>query len=198
MTGYRWWVTAAIAGAFLWTGCGSDNAAQTGTPVGDGPSVEETEEDGLIVARFALDDDDRPDVIKYFEEYPDPDDEEVVLRRLRKKEVDVNSDGVIDIVRNYNAEGTPTDEELDVNLDGIRDARHVYDHGNLVRKDLFGADGKAVTEWRFYEDGTILRVEKDLNGDGKVDYWEFYEQGTIDRVGRDIDGDEAADQWTRR
>ncbi|MGM0555049.1 MAG: hypothetical protein ACQEVA_01600 [Myxococcota bacterium] len=183
------------------TGCKSDDAAQkdqrrTGSI--NGPNYTTSEEDGFIVERYTLDDDDEPDVIKYFETYPDPDDKDVTRRRLRRKKIDVNSDGQIDIVREYDKEGTPKKEEVDVNLDGVYDARNFFDNGELVRKELLGDDGETIVETRYYSDGTIMRVEKDRNTDGKVDYWEYYEQGTLDRIGRDLNGDGSADKWTRR
>ena len=183
-------------------GCGSDEAAKNkadeGLGAAAGPGFTTTQEDGLIVERYTLDDDDKPDVVKYFEEYPDPEDESVIKRRLRKKEVDVNSDGTIDIVRMYNKAGTPTQEKIDVDLDGNADAVNYFDNGDLVKKEVLSKDGSDVVETRFYTDGKILRVERDLNEDDKVDYWEYYEQGSLDRIGRDIDADGRADSWTRR
>lgn len=183
-------------------GCGSDEAAKNkgddGLAEATGPRFTTTQEDGLIVERYTLDDDDKPDVVKYFEEYPDPDDESVTKRRLRKKEVDVNSDGTIDIVRLYNKAGTPIKEKIDVDLDGNADTVNYFDNGELVKKEVLSKDASEVVETRFYTQGTIIRVEKDLNNDDKVDYWEYYEQGSLDRIGRDIDADGRADSWTRR
>lgn len=182
-------------------GCGSDEAAKKGRADGLenlGPRLTTTEEDGLIVERYTLDDDDKPDVVKYFEEYPDPEDESVIKRRLRKKEVDVNSDGKIDIVRLYNKNGTLLKEHLDVDLDGHADTVSYFDNSELAKKELLSEDASEVVETRYYSDGKLLRVEKDLNKDEKVDYWEFYEEGTLDRIGRDIDADGRADSWTRR
>lgn len=192
----------AVAALFVAAGCKSDDGATkksdgaTGTI--DGPNKTTTEEDGFIVERFTLDDDEDPDVIKYFEEYPDPDNEGVMRRRLRKKEIDVNSDGKIDVVREYDKEGDPRSERVDVDLDGIYDNRNYFDNGELVRKELLSDDGTTVVETRYYSEGTITRVERDRNADGSVDYWEYYEQGTLDRIGRDVNGDGSADKWTRR
>jgi hypothetical protein len=192
----------AASAVLLTIGCASDEAAKNKNDDGlqsfGGPSVSTTEEDGLIVERFTLDDDDKPDVIKYFEEYADPDDKSITKRRLRKKEVDVNSDGKIDIIRNYDKLGTLTAEKLDVDLDGTPDTLSYFDNGDLVKKESLSRDGSEVVETRFYSSGKIIRVEKDLNKDKKIDYWEYYEEGTLDRVGRDIDADGRADSWTRR
>lgn len=182
-------------------GCGSDEAVKKGRADGLenlGPTFTTTEEDGLIVERYTLDKDDKPDVVKYFEEYPDPEDKSIIKRRLRKKEVDVNSDGKIDIVRLYNKSGTPIKEHLDVDLDGNADTVSYFDNGELVKKEILSEDASEVVETRFYTESKITRVEKDLNKDEKVDYWEFYEEGSLDRIGRDIDADGRADSWTRR
>ncbi|QDG54325.1 hypothetical protein FIV42_27335 [Persicimonas caeni] len=182
-------------------GCSSDEAAKKGRDDGLqnlGPSLTTSKEDGLIVERYTLDEDDKPDVVKYFEEYPDPDDKSITKRRLRKKEVDVNSDGKIDIVRLYNKNGTPLKERLDVDLDGKADTVSYFGNGELVKKEVLSEDASEVVETRYYADGKIIRVEKDLNQDSKVDYWEFYEEGSLDRIGRDIDADGRADSWTRR
>jgi antitoxin component YwqK of YwqJK toxin-antitoxin module len=183
-------------------GCASDEGGEKKDDDGlgsfNGPSVTTSEEDGLIIERFTLDDDDKHDVVKYFEEYADPDDESITKRRLRKKEVDVNSDGKIDIVRHYDKLGTLTKEQLDVDLDGNADAISYFDNGELAKKESLSKDASEIVETRFYTDGSIIRVEKDLNNDDKIDYWEYYEEGTLDRIGRDIDADGRADSWTRR
>ncbi len=195
-------VVLLVVAVTLGAGCGSDQAAKKGKAASlknfEGPSITTSKEDGLIVEKYTLDDDDKPDVIKYFEEYPDPDDKSVTKRRLRKKEVDVNSDGTIDIVRLYNKQGTPTKEKLDVDLDGKFDTINYYDNGDLVKKEHLSDDASRVVETKYYSDGKIVRVEKDTNNDNKPDYWEFYEQGTLDRIGRDLNADGKADTWTRR
>ncbi|MFW5967269.1 MAG: hypothetical protein ACOCV2_07110 [Persicimonas sp.] len=158
------------------------------------------EEDGYLVKRYALDSDDKEtlQLTKYFEEYKDPDDESVTKRRLRKKEVDLNSDGTVNLVRKYDKDGNIRTDRLDENLDGTFDLVKHYDDGELARKEVLGEDGEEVVEVRYYSDDTITRVEKDRDQDGEVDYWEYYERGRLDRIGRDQDGDGSADNWTRR
>jgi antitoxin component YwqK of YwqJK toxin-antitoxin module len=202
MTRFITFVFLAASATALAIGCASDESGETKDDSGlgsfNGPKSTTSEEDGLIVERFTLDDDDKYDVVKYFEEYPDPEDDSITKRRLRKKEVDVNSDGNIDIVRHYDKLGTLTKEHLDVDLDGNTDTLSYFDNGDLAKKEHLAQDGKKVTETRFYSDGTIIRIEKDRNDDQKIDYWEFYEEGTLDRIGRDMNADGRADSWTRR
>ena len=157
-----------------------------------------SKEGEFIVERYSLDGNKEPDLIKYFEEYPDPENPKLTLRRLRKKEVDVDANGTIDIVRLYDKDGVPTKEKMDRNLSGQIDTISYFDHGHLVRKEALNEDGTRVVETRYYTDGVIERIERDNSGDGKVDYWEYYEVGTLDRVGTDIHADGRADSWTRR
>ncbi len=195
-----WAALVCLTGLTL--GCGSDESAKKDQANSlenfEGPSLTTTEEDGLIVERYTLDDDDKFDVVKYFEEYPDPDDESITKRRIRKKEVDVNSDGTFNIVRLYDKKGTPTKEKIDADLDGTFDSISYYDNGEMVKKERLTDDGSQVFETRHYSGGNILRVERDRNNDERIDYWEFYEEGVLDRIGRDIDGDGRADTWTHR
>lgn len=154
--------------------------------------------DGNIVRKFDIDGDKKPDVTKTFKETPDPDDPSIMQQRLLKKEVDVNSDGNINMRRIYNEAGELMLEEVDSDLDGTMDVINHIDNGNLVRKDILDPATGIVLASRYYHDGTIQRVEKDTDSDEKIDYWEFYEQGVLDRIGRDLNADGRADTWQRR
>lgn len=156
------------------------------------------DEDGNLVRQFDIDGDDQPDVTKTFKETPDPEDPSVTKSALIKKEVDVNSDGKVNMRRTYNELGALMLEEVDTDLDGRMDVVNHIDNGNLVRKDLLDAASGTILASRFYFEGSIQRVEQDTNNDDKVDYWEFYEQGVLDRIGRDLNGDGRADTWQRR
>lgn len=162
-----------------------------------GPTFER-DEDGNLVRKFDIDGDSKPDVTKTFKEFPSADDPSVTESRMIKKEVDVNSDGNINMRRLYNEVGDLMREEVDTDLDGRIDVINHIDNGNLVRKDLLDPETGEVVVSRFYFDGNIQRVEQDTNDDTKVDYWEFYEQGVLDRIGRDLNGDGRADTWQRR
>lgn len=191
-------VVAALAGG---TGCASNAKSDV-----DGqdaidlnrPGVTTSSEDGMIVKRYDLDGNETPDVVKHFEEYQDPENDGVTLRRLRKKEVDVNGDGEIDIIKEYDKKGVPLKEKLDMDLNGTFDVVSHFTAGKLVRKELFGEKGKKVHTTRTYADGKLKQVKKDTDGDGSIDYWEFYEQGVLQRIGRDVDGDEKPDKWVNR
>ena len=113
-----------------------------------------------------------------------------------RKEVDVNFDGKIDLVRMFDENGELITERLDTDFDGRVDVVNVFESGNLARKE-YDTNFDSVTDlWRYFEGGVIARKEADLDHNGQVDYWEYYEKGQIDRVGVDLDGDGSVDQWT--
>ena len=47
------------------------------------------------------------------------------------------------------------------------------------------AEPLSIYQW----DGKLIRKERALNKDGRIDVWEYYESGRLVRVGRDKDGD---------
>jgi len=192
-------VLAAGLSLVSW-GCGGSEANDIDDDpnLGVGKATMMTRDDeGNLVSRADANQDGESDVWKYFNEAPDPNDPAVTLTRLVRKEVDVNFDGKVDMIRNYNELGELTTEKIDVDLDGSFDYVNQLDNGKLVRREVLGVDGKTVAS-RYYADGEILRVEKDRDGDSNIDYWEFYEQGILDRIGQDLNGDGRADTWQTR
>lgn len=192
-----WTITVCLVVGSLAVGCGNKKNRQGDDLEIGGPKFSRDEE-GNIVREFDIDGDDKPDVTKVFAEYPDPEDPSLTRQRLLRKEVDVNSDGKINMRRIYNEEGQLMLEEADTDLDGKMDVVRHIDSGQLIRKDLLDPESGVVLASRYYRDGELDRVEKDTDRDDKIDYWEFYEQGVLDRIGRDLNGDGRADTWQRR
>lgn len=118
-------------------------------------------------------------------------DVSVVIR----KEVDVNFDGRIDLIRTFNEKGELVSERLDHDFDGRIDVVNYFENGVIVRKEYDTNFDSIVDVWRHFDKGVISRKEADLNHDGKVDYWEYYEEGKLDRIGIDRDGDGEVDEW---
>jgi hypothetical protein len=118
------------------------------------------------------------------------------------RETDLNSDGVKDVVRHYTDEGRPLREDSDTDFDGTMDSVTVYQDGSVIRQEIDSThDGKVDTKI-FFENGKPLRAERDLNGrstDAKwqPDRWEYYEEGHMVRMGTDLDGDGKVDRWDR-
>jgi hypothetical protein len=117
--------------------------------------------------------------------------------RVVRKEIDVNFDGRIDLVRNLNKKGDLVEERLDQDFDGKIDLVIFFEKGAIVRKEYDTNFDAKVDMWRFFEQGAITRKEADLNYDGKVDYWEYFEGGKLDRIGIDRDSDGNVDEWER-
>lgn len=152
--------------------------------------------DGLKVVRFDVNKDKRPDIWKYFREETNANGETVEF--IVRKELDLNSDGTVDVVRHYDATGTVTREELDLDFDKRFDAINYYTDGVLTRKEMdLNYDGKPDL-FKYYKKGKLVRLESDKDYNGNIDYWEYYEDDKLDRIGFDIDGDGKVDRMERR
>ncbi|MCX7808927.1 MAG: hypothetical protein N2515_09985, partial [Deltaproteobacteria bacterium] len=120
------------------------------------------------------------------------------------REVDLDGDGRKDMVRYYNDESRPLREEADRDFDGQIDALTFFQEGRIVRQEFdTNADGRIDTKLFFDDEGKPFRAERDLTGrstpsEWKPDRWEYYEQGHLVRIGIDIDGDGRVDRWERR
>ncbi len=158
----------------------------------------ERTEDGLIVRYYDDNNDGLAEITRYIEEVPDPDAPEDLIPVLKKMEIDLNSDGKINVTRHYGLTGKLERELVDKDLDGFPDAISYYDRGALAKKEILKPRTEEVEYIRYYAQNMLLRVEKDTTGDGKIDYWEYYEQGVLDRIGRDFNADGRADSWQRR
>lgn len=179
-------------------GCSSDDGAQIPDSVDRAQHrVTERTDDGLLAEKVDTTGDGNYDIIRYFEEYPDPRDEDRTRRRLRKMEVDVTGDDVINVRRYYDDHGNIEREENDQTLDGNVDAVLEFTGGQLSRKLVKNSDGD-VEETRIYYDDELVRVEQDTTGNGEVDRWEYYEDNTLMRIGFDTSGDGSADTWQMR
>ena len=70
----------------------------------------------------------------------------------------------------------------------------VYRGGVLVRKELSEGFDNRPTMFKYYDAaGNLLRLERDTDRDGVIDAWSYYEDGRIVRVGRDVNGDGTPD-----
>ena len=151
------------------------------------------------VSEYDTTGDDVPDVRKVFRRVGDP---PAVRLILVCREVDLNGDGIKDVVRYYDDEGSPLREEADRNFDGRMDLLVIFQDGMVVRKEL-DTNGDGIVDAKiFYEDGKPFRAERDSRGRSTAthwqpDTWEYYEKGRLVRVGVDLDGDGRVDRWDR-
>jgi hypothetical protein len=143
--------------------------------------------------------DDKPDVRKIFLRIGDGSLARLVLVC---RESDLNADGRKDVVRYYSEDGRPLREEADRNFDGKMDQLTVFQEGQILRQEFDSQnDGKIDTKI-YFDAGKPLRAERDLQARStaeswKPDRWEYYEEGRVVRMGTDVDGDGKVDRWDR-
>jgi hypothetical protein len=118
------------------------------------------------------------------------------------RESDVNGDGRKDVIRYYDDNGRSLREEQDRDFDGRMDLILVFQDGQPRVKEIDqNRDGKVDTKI-FLEKGQPERAERDLAGRStpdqwRPDRWEYYQEGRMVRMGTDLDGDSKVDRWDR-
>ncbi|MEY4510545.1 MAG: hypothetical protein RLZZ450_2667 [Pseudomonadota bacterium] len=118
------------------------------------------------------------------------------------RESDLNADGRKDVVRYYTDEGQALREEADRNFDGTMDEVTYFQEGQILRQEFdTQGDGKVDTKI-YFDSGKPLRAERDLKARSTAerwqpDRWEYYEDGRVVRMGTDVDGDGKVDRWDR-
>ncbi|MGE0790711.1 MAG: hypothetical protein AB7S26_33870 [Sandaracinaceae bacterium] len=159
----------------------------------------ETDRPDREVSEMDTSGDNYPDVRRVYRRVGTP---PLVRLILACREADLNGDGIKDVVRYYNDEGRPLREEADRNFDGTMDVITFYQDGHIIRVEQDNnADGRVDTKL-FYEEGAVVRTERDLAGRSTAtawhpDRWEYFEDGRMVRMGTDVDGDGAVDRWDR-
>jgi hypothetical protein len=137
-----------------------------------------------------LNQDEKADVRKI---YAKSGDTELIVCR----EADLNFDRKLDIFVYFDDDGRIKRDELDLDYDGVIDIISLYAEGRVVKQELDTNSNGVVDRVRFMENGVPARVEGDTDSNGQIDYWEYYEGGKLIRVGMDTDGDGRADTWNR-
>ncbi len=125
-----------------------------------------------------------------------------VRRILICREADIDHDMRKDVIRYYDDEGRAEQEEADRDFDGKIDSVTFFEDGAIAREEAdLNRDGW-VDIRTYYEDGHVIRTERDLarrsrGGKWKPDRWEYFEEGRLVRMGSDLDGDGKVDRWDR-
>jgi hypothetical protein len=141
--------------------------------------------DGLKVQDFDLNQDDKPDQWKLAN-----------AERVLRTERDFNFDGNPDIYLYLNSQGDVIEEEMDLDVDGVIDVVNYYRSGALHRKEMSADFTGHFTVIKFYDpNGKLSRVERDRDNNGRVDVWEYYQDDVRVRVGRDKNGDGTPDAF---
>ena len=118
------------------------------------------------------------------------------------RETDLNGDGVKDVIRYYDDEGRSLREDADRNFNGKMDLTVVYQEGQIVRKE-FDDNHDGITDLKvFFDKGKPIRAERDMAkrssaAQWRPDRWEYFEDGRMIRMGTDLDGDSRVDRWDR-
>ncbi len=85
---------------------------------------------------------------------------------LLRKELDINGDGRVDVIRFYDADERLVREAVDLDFDGSVDQLNHYHQELIVLKERdTDGDGQA-DEWRHFAQGKPIRRERDTDGDG--------------------------------
>ncbi len=155
---------------------------------------------GTEISEYDTSGDSTPDVRRVFRRVGDPPLTRLVLAC---RESDLNGDGTKDVVRYYNDEGRPLREEADRDFDGNLDTITIFQDGHIVRQELDeNGDGRVDSKVYYDDEGHPTRTERDLAGrstpsEWHPDRWEYYEDGRMVRMGTDLDGDGRVDRWDR-
>jgi hypothetical protein len=180
---------AGCAGNRAASGSGSDKAEEI---VG----IQSRQEGDLTVKMFDLFHTGRPDVWEYYKTVTDPATGRSRLRLVRK-EMDLNDDGKVDVTRYYDENEKVVKEELDLDFEGkVDEVIYFDDRGLPTKKEVLDANGRPNL-WKYYENGQMVRIERDTKGTGKVDTWEYWVDGKLDRIGVDTVGDGVVHRWER-
>lgn len=154
---------------------------------------------GLDHTEFDTNGDGTPDVVRVFRLVGEGSERR---RILICREVDLNADHRHDVVRTYSDEGRPLREQSDRNFDGIADAWDYFEDARVVRvEEDTDADGR-VDSKTYYVNGQASRVERDTlqrstPSEWRPNRWEYFEDGNVVRIGDDADGDGRVDHWDR-
>ena len=144
--------------------------------------------DGLVVQAIDINGDHKADVFNYMRERTD------ASPLMVRKETDLNWDGRIDVRAWYDDTGSLTREETDGDFDGRVDWVDHYQGGQRVMSEVDTDFDGTFDLFKYYEGTVLRRTERDTNHDGKVDLWEYFDdQGNVVKVGRDLDGDGVMD-----
>ena len=186
------------------TGCGmfqDSKKAQLANVEPDSPTTIDhnmdapPETQGMERIAFDLNRDSQPDIFKYYEGATKDANNIVSGGILRRKDIDLNADGSIDVIQLFADDEVLTQERQDLDFDGKVDAISFFNQGVILRKEIdLNYDG-LVDITRFYTNGKLELIESDRAGDGKVDTWEYYDNGQLDRIGIDRNGDGQVDEW---
>jgi hypothetical protein len=111
------------------------------------------------------------------------------------KTFDADGDGRPELIQVFEG-GREVCRAVDFNLDGIIDVFVYFDERGQERRRESGFSRDALpNEIAVFENGVLVRKERETNNDRKLDTWSYYENGQLVREERDSTGDGFVDQW---
>jgi len=166
---------------------------------GDDPLCN-ADEPGREFAEFDTSGDDVADVRKVFLHVGDVTSKRLVMIC---RQADVNHDRRKDVTRVYDVDGGRSLREFaDRNFDGKVDEITHFQNEDVVLRELDGDFDGRLDAKIYYTGGLPTRAERDLKGRSTEtqwhpDRWEYFENGKLVRMGTDFDGDMRVDHWDR-
>jgi antitoxin component YwqK of YwqJK toxin-antitoxin module len=117
-------------------------------------------------------------------------------RKPLRSRIDLDEDGKIDRWEYYDDKGGLLKVGFSRRQDGTVDAwAFSGPDGTVARVEISSTgDERKIDRREFYAGGSLIRVEEDSNGDGRVDKWETYENGALATASIDENGDGVADR----
>jgi hypothetical protein len=144
-----------------------------------------------------VDNDGRPEVIKYYQEVDDPERPGTRKTALVRQDIDLNWDGKLDVCRTFSPAGLALKEEVDLDYDGRIDEVRYYEDGVIARSERDRNNDGRADVIRRYKSGKLVQKEVDTNDDGQPDRWEYFDGDKLERVGIDVDYDGKVDRWSK-
>ena len=137
-----------------------------------------------FVDKADMDGDGKTDAYIYYKK--DPKTGEKVMVR---EEVDLNADGKIDLKKYYDKKGNSTQDDVDLDFDGVVDRKVIYKNGKVYMVKLSsGFDGKFDIK-EFFDKGKLVLIKRSTKKNNLFDEFQYYVDNRLVRIGWDRDGD---------
>lgn len=144
--------------------------------------------EGLTEVKVDMNRDGKPEITNYYRERTEG-------RLLLRKDSDLDRDGRVDVRTEFDDGGERVKEHYDLDFDGRVDAVDHFIGGKRTFSEVDTDFNGTFDLFKYYENGVARRKERDTDADGRIDLWEYLdEQGSVVKVGRDTNGDGVMDQ----
>jgi hypothetical protein len=121
-----------------------------------------------------------------------------VLKDSRRvcSEIDMNFDGMTDVIRFYEKDGsTIAFEQHDFDFDGRVDEQSLLTAGAIQRRELDTNFDGLIDTWMWCKGPYVERAERARRKAGRVDTWETYNSGLMAEIKYDENNDGKPEKW---